>query len=228
MNLVSYEFGQVLQLIRLEEMRPPSGVYVPDLHRAIRERYRFVTGPDPNLTPPTEGSKFEVGILPLGGRMINIKSLGIYVDGLVIACWNTDDADAITDELIAWMIETFRLRPPQTHIPRRHSSSVVVDFDVSMDEFLLDFSKIASAFQAFRETDQGVAAEVHLNRIAIGPDLVVGANASQTTFVLEQKAATTASDRRYFSGAPLTSAAHLALLQEIESIAGRRIDNQLR
>jgi hypothetical protein len=226
MNLVAHEFGQVLQLIRLEEMRPASGVYIPDLVQAIGVRYRFQTGPDLSKPLPTDGLKFEHGLLSVDGRPINIRSFGLYNDGLVIACWNTDDADIITDEFIGWSIEAFHLRAPQTHIQRRYASNVIVDFDVPMDDFLIGFNQIAVAYASAVQAAQGEAVEAHLHRIVIGPDPQPGANATQNTLLLEQRLGTAASEKRYFSGAPLTSAAHVALLAEIEGIVASRTERR--
>jgi hypothetical protein len=216
MKLVSYEFGQVLQLIRIEEMRPFSGVYVPDMVRAIRDRYRFITSPDPSQPPPVEGAKYETGTVLVDGRQIAIRFLGIYNDGILVVCWNTDDADLVTDEFIDWSATTFGLRAPQTSIPRKHNSQVVVDFDEPIDRLLAQFEVISRLYESILEGDQGTKIEAHLQRILISTDPAVGPPSVQTSFLLEQRASTPISLKRYFSAAPLRSAVHLTLLSEIE------------
>ena len=75
MKLISTEHGQVLQLLVAEEIRPPSGYYLPDALKIITERYAFVTLPTVQ-DALSEGAKFERGRFTSGDRVIEIKNLG--------------------------------------------------------------------------------------------------------------------------------------------------------
>jgi hypothetical protein len=218
-NLVAYEFGQVLQLIRMEETRPHSGTYLPDLLVAIRERYKFVTAPT-NFTEAglTEGAKFEMGALQTGNRLIAIKSLGVFKDGLLISCWNTEDAEFITDEFMDWSIKTFGLRKPTTSIPRKYSSQLVVDFDVSIDHLMTAFSAVCRAYESALEDVAGIKVDMHVEKLILSSDPIGGLPTNQTSFSIETRVNVPFSERRYFSVAPLTSAGHLKFLANLENL----------
>lgn len=219
MNLVAYEFGQVLQLVRMDETRPHSGIYPPDLLSTIRERYKFVTAPS-NFTAAglIDGAKFETGVFQGGSRLISIKSLGVFNDGLLVGCWNTDDADFITDEFMNWSIETFGLRKPATRIPRKYSSQVVVDFDVSIDHLMTAFSALCRTYEAALQHDAGVKVDMHVQKLILSSDPIGGTPPNQTSFSIETRAGVPFSERRYFSVAPLTSAGHLKFLADLEGL----------
>jgi hypothetical protein len=218
MNLVSYEFGQALQFIRMDEVRPFSGLYLPDVIRIVAERYRFITVPTDIATANTTGVKFGTGVISLAGRQIAVTSLGIYNDGLLVETKNTDDADLVIDDLILWAVATFGFREPQKHTPRKHGSNLVVDFDASIDRFLSNFGLVAGLFESAVKAAQGIEIETHLTRLAIGADPQDGLPAKPTTFFIEVRLNTPFAEKRYFSGAPLTSDAHLELLAKIEKV----------
>jgi hypothetical protein len=216
MNLVSYEFGQALQFIRMDEVRPFSGLYLPDVIRIVAERYRFITVPTDIATANTTGVKFGTGVISLAERQIAVTSLGIFNDGLLVETKNTEDADLVTDDLIRWAVATLGFREPQTHIPRRYGSHLVVDFDASIDRFLSNFGLFAGLIESAVKAALGTEIETHVTRFAIGADPLDGLPAIATTFFIELRVNTPFAEKRYFSGAPLTSDAHLELLAKIE------------
>lgn len=219
MKLIAHEFGQVLQLIRMEETRPHSGTYPPDILVAIKERYKFVTAPtDFTVAGLKDGAKFEVGALQVLDRLIAIKSLGVFNDGLLIACWNTEDAEFIADEFIDWSIKAFGLRKPTTHIPRKYSSQLVVDFDVSIDHLMAAFSAVCRAYEAALEDVAGIKVDMHVQKLILSSDPIGGLPTNQTSFSIETRVNVPFAERRYFSVAPLTSAGHLKFLANLENL----------
>jgi hypothetical protein len=221
MKLVGYELGQVLQIIRMDEMRALSGAYVPDLLGAIKDRYRFIGTPDLTVAGLAEGMKFEIGTFNKSDRQIAIKSLGIYTDGILVGCWNTEDADFITDDLLDWSIKTFGLRRPTTRIPRKYVSHVIVDFDASIDRLVLAFSTIARTYEAALETETGTKTDIHLNKFVLSSDPASGTPPTQTSFSIEPRVNVPYADMRYFSTAALTTAGHLKFLAALEEALGR-------
>lgn len=222
MNVISYEFGQVLQPIWMEEVRPFSGVYLPDLYRAICERYRFVVRPTESGPALAGNAKFESGVFSQNGHSIGIGSLGIYNDGILVVCRKTDDADLIVDDLIEWATNMFKLRQPRTGMTRKHTSHLVVEFDVTIDRFVNDFNAISKMFESALEADQGVRIKTQLQRLALAADPLDGLSLGQTAFSIEPRAGVPFGDRRYFSAAPMTSAAHLRLLADMEVVLANR------
>lgn len=222
MKLVSYEFGQVLQLVRMEEVRPISGVYLPDLFRAISERYRFVDGPSGTEQELVGSFKFANGVLERNGQTIAVSSLGVYSDGILVVCRKTDDADLVVDDFISWLRGIIPLREPTTEVTRRHTSHVVVTFDAPIECFIERFNAISHIYQEALEMDQHVKIRARLQRISFSADPLDGLSLQQTSFSLEPRSGVPFTENRYFSTAPMASAAHLRLLSNIDTLIGAR------
>src|SRR5205823_4252975 len=90
---------------------------VPDLITAIRDRYQFLRSPLPKLEEldETAGIKFSEGKFKKGDSDLRI-ALEIYKDGLIAETrLDTDSADAVLDDLFAWMGQQFGLKN-ESHI----------------------------------------------------------------------------------------------------------------
>ena len=218
MKLISYEFGQSLQMIRMDEVRPLHGIYMPDVILKIGNRYRFVTRPMEINAETANAITFEIGIIQIGDQQTAIASLGVYNDGILVVCRDTNDADRVTDDFISWATEEFSLRQIQTHIPRKHTSHVVVDFDVSLDAIVSSFTAIASIFELALKADQGVQIAPRVQRLVLASDPLDGLPLAQTSFTLEPRSGTPFSSQRFFSAAPMSSEAHLNMLTAIEDV----------
>lgn len=218
MKLIAPEFGQALQLLVMDEIRPLEGVFGPDLIKAMVDRYRFAVVPTDLAVAAASGFKFQTGVIALGARKIPINNLDIYNDGVVVNVKHTDDADAVMSDFIRWATEAFRLRAPQTKIPRKFASHVVVEFAVSLDEYLDAFEEIATLFSSALKKAINKELDMHVARFAIGADPVKGLPAMQTTLTIERRAGLPFEANRYYVTAPLATPVLLELLENIESI----------
>jgi hypothetical protein len=212
MELISSQSGQSLQLVVLDEVRPlRGGVFLPDLSALIIQRYRFMGTPE--KVPPGQPVKFHTGIFP--GAPIPIEELGIYNDGIIITSTTTDDADVIMDDFLAWITEQYRLREPTTIIPRTYQSTIIVSLNGPLNRFINNFQKAGNLLsEAF-----GAPSPLSVTRLAVGPQ-PPGQYPFQTTWTIEARVAQPFVPNRYMSLAPLPTAAHVALLDELESIMG--------
>jgi hypothetical protein len=212
MQFVSSEFGQSLQLVSMDEMRPErGGFFFPDVMKEIIARYRFQAFPE--RFAANQIMKFEHGTIEAEGVNVLITSLEIYSDGLAISSRHTADADAVLTDFFQWSIEEFRLREPRTMVPRRYQSRLVVDMAESAGSLFIktfnDINRIISRrFQA--EVPLGLA------------DLTIGPSPPTQypflhTWVLQPRIVQPLVANRYFSAAPLPTDDHFAMLQEIES-----------
>jgi hypothetical protein len=209
MNFVSPEAGQTIQLWMLDEMRPlRGGVFMPDVITNVVRRYRFASFP--KEFNPGQTLKFEWGVsagpedLP-----ITINSLEIFNDGVIVIAGHTDDADIIMDDLFAWLKSEWRLREPQTPIPRRYHSRVVVEFDEGLDYFI----KNVEACSATVAQAMGVTVPMHIARLAFAVEPSVQAF---TSWQIEARVGAPFEANRYFSAAPLPTNAHVDMLAAIE------------
>jgi hypothetical protein len=212
-KLISAETGQALQLIVMDEVRPLRGGFImPDRIVEIQQRYHFA----PFATPPdlTQPIKFQMGFIELDGSPIQITSLEIYNDGIIVNSRHTTDCDLVMDDFIVWALDQFNLREPETKIPRIYLSRVVVQFESGLDLFIVKADKmkqiVARAF--------GGRQELEITRLIIGPPAGTPIP-YQHTWQIEPRIGQPHVANRYFSQAPLTTDAHVEMLNILENIA---------
>jgi hypothetical protein len=215
-KLISTEYGQSLQLFVADEVRPLSGLYLPDLIRKISERYALVIGPPNYETALKEGAKYKEGRLVIEGRTIAIKDLGFFVDGVLAATSTTEDSDIVLNDLIVWAKQNFGLRDPLTKRPRTFVSSVVVEFDAELDRALTTFNELRQGFASVINETYQVDTEINASRIALAADTTRLPPQIRFEFIIERRAGRPFSENRYFSSATLPTRSHLDLLADFE------------
>jgi hypothetical protein len=219
MKFVSANFGQVLYQIQMDEVRPSSGHDYLMAAQAISQRYHFSEVPTDFKVVLEKGLVFSNGAIALNRHLpIQVTSLGIYNDGILINTMNTDDADLLLEDFIIWATQTFGLRQ-LISLPRKiYSSNVVVDFEHSIDPLIKGISEIMKLFNESLLKCSGHEFDLHVARLAIGADPYVIRFPAQGTFFIEPRGGLPVSEHRYFSGAPLTTSLHLKLLEQIERL----------
>jgi hypothetical protein len=216
MKLVSMEHGQVLMSLIAEEVRPPSGYYLPDLLKAIAERYAFVTLPTIQ-DALREGAKFNQGRFIDQDRTIEIKMLGVFSDGILVTTFKTDDAVIVLEDMMS-LAEHFGFRRPLTLRPRQFGSSVIVDFDSSLDNALQAIQSVKTAFAAALQAHYGWSLEIETSRLVVACDPTNLPPQRTAELIIERRAGVPFSQNRYFSAAPLSTEAHLELLERFERL----------
>jgi hypothetical protein len=220
MKLISTEHGQSLQLFVAEEVRPPSGIYFPDLVRKISERYAFAIGPTSIESVMKEGAKYKEGRFVTEGRTIALKDLGFFVDGALAVAWNTDDSELVLDDLIAWAIQSFGIREPRTKLPRKFVSSVIVEFDADLSRALRGFDELREGFAAEVKEKYGIDPKIEASRIFLSADPTQLPPQTTFEFSIDRRVGRPFSENRYFSSATLPTGAHLNLLRAFERRLG--------
>ena len=217
MNLISTEHGQSLQLFVPEEVRPLSGLYLPDLIQKISERYAFAIGPQNYNSAIKEGVKYKEGRFVAQGRLISIKDLGFFNDGVLVSvASNTDDSELVLTDLVAWAIQNFGIREPETKLPRKFFSSVVVQFDIELGRTLTFFDEIRQDFSSSIKNAYGIEPEVNASRIGLSADPTRLPPQTTFEFTIERRVGRPFEENRYFSAAPLPTASHVDLLVGFE------------
>jgi hypothetical protein len=221
MRLISTEHGQVLQKFIIDEVRPPSGLYLPDILRGMAERYAFVTLP--NLQDVLkEGAKFSQGRFISGARTIEIKLLGLFSDGILAVAWNTEDATIVLEDMMSWAMDHFGFRQPVTSEPRQFVSSVVVEFESSLDNTLEAFQQLKNDFSTQLHASYGWLVEIESARVALACDPTKLPPLRTAELIIERRAGQPFSQNRYFSSAPLSTGAHLGLLDKFEQLLTKK------
>lgn len=218
MRFVSALFGQTLQNIPMDEIRPLSGYNYPGIINAVAARYGFINIPN-NINEAIEkGMVFSNGTLLTHKGAIQINQMGIYNDGLLVTTSNTEDSDSLTDDLLQWGSQEFGLRPILTHLPRVYSSQVVVDFDISIDVFVNKFNAMGALISSAIRQGGGNEVDLHVARLTVMADPLTVRFPNQSTFYIEPRVGLPLTAQRYVSAAPLTTSAHLELLAAIEKL----------
>jgi len=220
MKLVSLEIGRVVQLFVADEVGPLAGLYVPELFQFVLARYGFVKHSDITEVLKT-GAKFEQGQLKVGEKKINIKELSIHNDGIIVDTFNTDDSSIVVDDLFNSGKKIFGFRDPETKLPRRFVSHVVVDFNKPIDNALKGFEAIRRSLSSAYKNAYGTDVNYDLFRVSLAVDPQNVPPQTATEFIIERRINVPFSKNRFYCVAPLPTQTHLSLLETIEREFGR-------
>lgn len=216
MKVISNEFGQVLQLLVMDEVRPPGGVYVPDVYDEIQKRYQFAVKPTDLVEAEKSGAKFRVGQFKNKRLTVQIRELGIYNDGIIVQTRDTSSAEAVLEDFIEWAPKKFGLRNPQTKIPIQYATNVVVEFDPGTDKIIRSFEPIAKTYAAVLKANYEWDHSVRLTRFSFGVDPRDLPSQRNSLFFIERRAQQPYSGNRWFAGAPIKTEQLLEFLVMIE------------
>jgi len=217
MNVISHEYAQVAYLASPDEIKPVSGLYLPDLIAKISARYLFAMPPTDLAEAIKNGAKFATGRYMHDGRLISIQKLDVYRDGVIIGTNNTEDSDLIMNDIVNWMRGEFNFRVPLTS-RKRYVSQIVVDFEI---EFEKHMGIAAAVAEMCAGEFKGVSEFDHVMQIGQFSVEIDPANMPQyvnTKFLFERRIGYTYNVSRYLCSAPLPTVSHMTLLQRIEDL----------
>ena len=191
----------------------------PQIIAAISSKYKF-THPPANPTREDidkNGLKFAGGQLVHKGKIVNIAEFVVFNDGIVSIATATENAEVFLQEVYAFLVSEFAFREITSDVKKVHLSTVVVDFDTSLSEFVegrsAEIDLIGKHLNAIDNTDFPV--EVARIDFALNKDPEFRPpNIPRLT--IEKRAHTQFSQHRYFSVAPIHTATHLEILEQIE------------
>lgn len=218
MKVIAYEGGRILDLVPLEEFRPPEGFFVPDFLSKIAARYGFVSYTKDLMEAARSGAKFEIGKIDLGGTIITIKELAIYSDGLICDTYTTDLSDMVLDEFVAWATETFNFQPRTSPVRRTYTSALVCTFNKDIEAGFEFIGRACALFSTALNETYGWDYPVKLNRLSFNVDPKAVPHLRNTNFILERRLQNPNdySENRYFTTAALKTERHVRLLETIE------------
>jgi hypothetical protein len=215
------------QALRLTTVKSP--VYVPDVIKALQERYGFVQVPttaeailprDTSTTPIVLGH----GKFMHEGRPIIIQSLRLFANGITVeTSISTDDADIVADDILH-LGETF-VTPIST--PKFYVSQLEVILDHGIEPLAPAGERIAYTLESMLE-NYGHEALPPFHLIALGMNVDPSKAMTPADFRLERRLGVPYEANVYFSQAPLRTPDHLAALEEIEEILRENADSAKR
>lgn len=216
MKIISLDGARVAEFIVTEEVRPNNGLYIPTLHHALVQKYKFLHRPlDPSKII-SEGAKFAHGVMHTGEKEVIIQELLVFNDGIIATANTTDSAEIILNDVLAWTKETFGLRDQITKKPRGYTSIIIVDFETALEKSLGAISR----FLPILSLEFGHARDSHIPidvfRLGFSADPAAYPN---NHFLIERRAGMPHVSNRYFCSAALRTEAHIRLLEQFEKLA---------
>ena len=220
MNFIGHELGRIIVLFPMEEIRPETGIPALELIGEIVKRYKFAKPPNLNKTAlevSREGSSFELGSFVFEGKSTSVTEFTIYNDGISVSCHDTAHAEAFFYDILTWARETFGLKEFVREPRRIYRSQVIVEFEKSLNQLIQSFSDISNLINLTYSQHTEHDAPINLNRIDFRmDDTKIPGMMKPISFILERRIGASHETERYISEAPVSSRAHVQLLQSIE------------
>ncbi len=222
MKLVSSDDGGLTYLFPVDEVRPPSGVPIPDFVTRVTERYDFVTPPDlerPWIEINKDTLRFSGGVLKEGRARAVIKEFSLYTDGVAAFAHNTDDAERFIEDILNWSKKEFGLRDVVSPPRKLYISTVVVDFEMDIDAIIQPMRDLQQLCAGYLVEHRNVVDDVRITRLAFGVDpLKALKDSAIPDFLIERRASHPFDDNRLISQAPLPTSVHLEFLEKLEKL----------
>ena len=204
----------------LEEYLPLNTPTSFEIIQAIKDEYSFQNFPNADPGVPLSprmgfaGGKFNKADEPFG-----ILALVMEQNGDIVQAITTDQADLVLDDLARLLDERFGFRVRSSTRRRAYTSNLVVEFDAAIDKSLDKISRIGTSINRMTEGVKQVA----LTRLAFGetrttPPVDQVSMVEAADFLIERRVSQPMAENRYYCSAPLKTADHIRLLEEIEKI----------
>lgn len=213
MKVSSVISARAIWLFETRELNPRGLDLVP-VWSTIKSRYAFSlpTNRD-EIESATDGIKFQHGTFASPGADGVSVNFTIFEDGLVAETFaDTVVSELFLDDLVTFLSEQHGLfyEPPMVR-KRRYASQLLVETSVGLSKISEAVSTITSELKAStgREfTVTGLTLGFDSNQLADG----IG------SFSVERRSNLPFSTNRYFCTAPLSTSAHVSLLEQFEAI----------
>jgi hypothetical protein len=211
-KLSAVVLARTLAYIELADLNPRGRVFLPDLIKAIAERYKFQRLPK-SEEREKEGLVFEEG--KIGNKVI--KKLTIY-DSLIVmeTASNTSESKLLIEELLLWGAAKFDLDyQPNSIKSFGYVSAVTFYSEAPILDPIPALRKIAKATgDAVSEMRKEQLRYETIN-ITIGHDPMVRRD-PLASFIITRRAQAKFTENKYYSESPLPTDLHIQLLEQYE------------
>jgi hypothetical protein len=198
----------------------PHGLNPVTLLSAIKDRYHFLVWPKTPeelswTSASPKGIKFTDGGFFIGDRSQSV-SVALYNDGVVADTGSsTIHSDAFLEDLLSFGAQHFGTEyRPEIVYRRQYHSELLVRVGHNLDETCDKIARLAAKFSAII----GAGPPFQWFGLELRRDPSTVSGPAIPSFKFEREAGRPASERRYYSSAPLQTAAHEQLLRDLELI----------
>jgi hypothetical protein len=215
MKIAGIILARFFAFIETTDLNPRGKAYYPDLVNAVVERYQFAKFPQ-----KLEEFDEKKGVSFQGGRtkdftinQIMVYDHAIYVD----TSSSTADSEKLLHEMLTWLSKSHGL----VFDPGMINRSTYVSQLTFFSEGLLE--KLHPALMKLSDKLSSRVPEYFRQPLKFYPSSVtsifdpLSVKQTPAPFSIERRADTLFSEHKYFSGAPLPTEEHIALLEEFEA-----------
>lgn len=202
-----------------DEVRPADGLDVAATFSAIKEKFGFAAIPTAAAQPGGGQLEFLNGALRTSTPPIIINKIGVYSDGLnTDVPSNTENAEIVLETTLE-IFYSFGLRKPVTPPLHYYLSTIVVDFEHSLDN-LIPARLLKKIGEALPVEGSPQFAGININvdkttlRGRLGP-------INPSVFNISRRLDVPYAQNRYFSQANMTTHEHVDVLAEFEQLAAK-------
>jgi hypothetical protein len=216
MEVLAVRTARTIAYVTGEELNPYGKAVYPKLTEAVVEKYGF-------MAYPKELSDFdeEKGIVYGAGRWgdIAIERLTLFNNGLVVDTRSsTADSEAIIEEGLQWMADTFGLVfRPDMIARKQYLSELVVRCAKPLDGLNPKLRPFAEKLSKAVSKIANQPLEFQTSNIAIGFD-TLSTKLTFSPFRVERLIDVPFAENKFYAGAPLPTDLHIELLNEFETL----------
>ncbi len=212
MELVSISLARIAVFLEIQSLDPKGAQTTPESAHMVAQRYNFARVPK-----TVEEIDFQKGVTFVAGRFENIAidQLQIFGNGIIIDTRSsTDDSHRVLNDLLAAAKEKngANVRPTRMH----YVSQVVFRSKLKLALLNPLLQPIADRLSAQTSKDLTHTIVFEPTVILMGPE-TWQLKITPNQFSIERRADIPFSENTYFSAAPLPTAEHLKLIEEIEA-----------
>ncbi len=214
MKLSSVKLARTVFLFPAGDVNP-AGKYLLPILSALIKRYRFATFPSfAEAVQTDQGIKLAQGVFSHREWKEIAVDLAIYNDGLVADTRaGTDVSEAFIEDLFSWIRDEHGLERPRS-ITKQYISEIIVETNASLISLNVKLERFARNLTAKVKGFGKVSYQLtglSLWTEQFGPVAAPG-------FRFERAVGVPRQQDRYYSVAPLRTADHVLLLEQLEEI----------
>jgi hypothetical protein len=225
LKIISFDSARVTWLFPLEEFAPAANSNAGVMVARIAERYKFAK--IPTITTREDmannGLVFGMGHFQFDGGAVGISDFVVYNDGIVAISQKTEWADAFLEDIFNWVKESFGFRDPSRMGRKLFISTIVVDFEYPLSGLISGYEAISDIITARTVTIMPSRKPMQFSRVDFEIDrkTLDSGQVALPKFILERRPNVGFEQERWFSSAPMHTAAHIEALSEIEKLAAQ-------
>ena len=218
MKLIRIQLSQAARIIAFGNDR--GGVYWPDAIAALQTRYGFLEVPKVlRELDAGKGVTFRHGKFQSGDSPVVVDLFQYFPSGIVAQSSATvESTELFLSDLIEFVTSEFDLQTDTQFKNNFVESKIVVKSEINLDALLSVQSTILDFINSETES-RGFSNRFVTTGFEIGYDPVAHSRPVLSTFSLHRRINEQFDQNLYYSRAPLTTAAHLSLLEKIEELA---------